>query len=98
MADVLATWSDSLIVVVKVEECEMNNVSVIVIVLFMFLMWLLPQTCTDSFEDSSFYYDLLKIRVLFFECILSSNTAPLFHFRMMQFLMVQTAATWHMLS
>ena len=57
MADVLATWSGSLFVVVKVEECEMNNVSVIVIVLFMFLMWLLPQTCTDSFEDSLFYYD-----------------------------------------
>jgi hypothetical protein len=38
MADVLATWSGSLFVVVKVEECEMNNVSVIVIVLFMFLM------------------------------------------------------------
>ena len=52
MADVLATWSDSLFVFVKVEECEMNNVSVIVIVLFMFLMWLLPPTCTDSFEDS----------------------------------------------
>jgi len=58
MADVLATWSDSLIMVDKVEECEMNNVSVIVIVLFMFLMWLLPQTCTDSFEDS-FYFTMI---------------------------------------
>ena len=58
MADVLATWSGSLFVVVKVEECEMNNVSVIVIVLFMFLMWLLPQTCTDSFEDS-FYFTMI---------------------------------------
>ncbi len=57
IADVLATWSDSLNMVDKVEECEMINVSVIVIVLFMFLMWLLPQTCTDSFEDSLFYYD-----------------------------------------
>jgi hypothetical protein len=46
-----------LIMVDKVEECEMNNVSVIVIVLFMFLMWLLPQTCTDSFEDSLLQYD-----------------------------------------
>jgi hypothetical protein len=50
-----------LIMVDKVEECEMNNVSVIVIVLFMFLMWLLPQTCTDSFEDSLLQYDFLRL-------------------------------------